>query len=220
MRTAARCLALAALAVLALPALGQADPVVKVEFSNPGLTPSRWTITLHADGSGHFSSERGNAQAEGSQAMDAADVDRDIRVSPRFAARIFQVARRHNWFNTECESRMKVAFQGWKKASYEGPDGQGSCSFNYSRDKEIQELGDSLVAVAGTIQEGARLEMLLRHDRLGLDRELEFIVEAATDGRVRQICVIRAILERLAEDSEVMERVRKRAKALLGRAEE
>jgi hypothetical protein len=114
---------------------------------------------------------------------------------------------------------MKVAFQGWKRLSYRGPDGQGSCEYNYSKDKDIQALGDSLVSVAGTILEGARLEMLLQHDRLGLDQETEYLVEALGDGRVQQIGAIQAILERLAEDDSVMERVRKRARALLARAE-
>ena len=71
------------------------------------------------------------------------------------------------------------------------------------------------MAVATAILEGARLEVLLQHDRLGLDRETEYLVEAAGDGRVQQIGTIRGILERLAEDPEVMERVRKRARVLL-----
>jgi hypothetical protein len=122
-------------------------------------------------------------------------------------------------FNSDCESHSKVAFQGWKKLSYKGPDGAGSCTFNYSKDKEIQWLGESLVAVAGAIEEGARLETLLQHDRLGLDKEMEYLTEAAGDGRVQQIGTIRGILERLAEDPEVMERVRKRARVLLARAQ-
>jgi hypothetical protein len=73
--------------------------------------------------------------------------------------------------------------------------------------------------VAGTILEGARLELLLQHDRLGLDAETEYLMEAAGDGRAQQIVAIRGILERLAEDDQVMERVRKRARVLLARAE-
>jgi hypothetical protein len=69
--------------------------------------------------------------------------------------------------------------------------------------------------VASAIVEGARLETLLQHDRLGLDKETEYLMEAAGDGRVQQIGTIRGILERLAEDPEVMERVRKRARVLL-----
>jgi hypothetical protein len=46
---------------------------------------------------------------------------------------------------------------------------------------------------------------------------MDFLVEATGDGRVQQICTIRTILERLAGDPEVMERVRKRARVLLAR---
>jgi hypothetical protein len=209
-----------ALAVAALPAAphAQPDPLFQVEYSNPGLTPSHWVLSLHPDGSGHFRSERGDAPAGNPQTLDAPNVDREIRLSAEFAGEVFQAARRHRFFALDCDSHMKVAFQGRKRLSYAGPEGQGSCEFNYSKDKEIQALGDSLIAVAETILEGARLEMLLQHDRLGLDKETEFLVEAAGDGRVRQICAIRGILERLAEDPGVMERVRKRARILLARS--
>jgi hypothetical protein len=204
---------------LSLPVRGETGPVLQVEYSNPGLSPSHWTLTIHPDGKGHFHSERGNAPAKDPQTIDAPNVDRDIQLSAGFAERVFQTVRDRKWLNVDCESHLKVAFQGWKKLSYSGPDGQGVCEFNYSRDKEIQTLGDSLVSVAGTILTGARLEMLLQHDPLGLDRETEYLVEAARDGRAQQICAIRSILVRLAEDPGVMDRVRKRARLLMAGAE-
>ncbi|MGD0913047.1 MAG: hypothetical protein ABR928_14205, partial [Terracidiphilus sp.] len=73
-------------------------------------------------------------------------------------------------------------------------------------------------AVAETIIEGARLEKLLQHDPLGLDKEMEFLVDAAGSGRAQQIGTIREILDRLAEDDDVLERVRKRARLLLAKA--
>jgi hypothetical protein len=210
-----------AIAALALAARGQAppaaDPVIQVDFSNPGLSPSQWTMTLHADGSGHFRSQMGKAPGDGQQELGIPAVDRDIHVTARFAQSVFEAAQRHNWFNESCESHLKVAFQGWKMLSYTGPNGSGSCTFNYSRNKEIQTVGDSVEAVAETILEGARLELLLLHDRLGLDAEMEFLTEAVGDGRAQQVCAIQAILERLAEDDSVLERVRKRARALLAR---
>ncbi|MGA2850902.1 MAG: hypothetical protein ABSE46_18030 [Terracidiphilus sp.] len=213
----------AAVPALVLTASGQVAttgaPVIQVDFSNPDLSPSHWTLIIHPDGSGHFQSERNVAPATRSQGIEAPNVDRDVQVSAEFAGRVFQMAQSHRLFQMECESHMKVAFQGWKKLSYRGPGGEGSCEFNFSRDKEIEALGESLVAVAETIVEGARLETLLQHDPLGLDHETEYLVEAAGDGRVQQICAIRGILERLASDDAVMERVRKRARMLLARAE-
>ena len=214
---------LVAASALSLPVrtAGQnaATPVFQVEFSNPGLTPSHWTLTIHPDGSGHFRSERGNAPRGEQMTVDAPNVDRDVRVSAEFAERAFQTARQHRLFGENCESHLKVAFQGTKKLSYNGPDGQGSCVFNFAKDKDVQALTDSLVAVAGTIVEGGRLEVLLQHDPLGLDRETEYLVEAAGDGRAEQIGAIRAILERLADDENVMERVRRRVRVLLAMAE-
>jgi hypothetical protein len=206
------------MAMLALPACSQSDPVFQIDFSNPALSPSHWTLTVHPDGSGHFRSERGSATAESSQTVDAPNLDRDIQLSAGFAQRVFQIAHRHNWAGEECESHIKVAFQGWKKLSYSGSEGPGACTFNYAKDKETQALADSLMAVSGTILEGARLEMMLAHDRLSLDREMEYLVEASGDGRIQQLCAIRGILERLAEDPGVMERVRKRALLLLAKA--
>lgn len=196
-----------------------AIPEISVDFSNPELSPSHWTLSLHPDGSGHFQSEMGRVVADSGGEMQVPNVNRDIQLSPGFAETVFDAAQHHSWFNEKCDSHLKVAFQGVKTLSYSGPEGKGSCSFNFSRDKGIQELGDSFVAVAETILEGERLEMLLQHDPLGLDKEIKTLSDAAQDGRAQQICVIRGILERLAQDDNVMEMVRKRARTLLARAE-
>ena len=50
-------------------------------------------------------------------------------------------------------------------------------------------------------------------------RETEYLVEAAGDGRAQQIGAIRGILQRLAEDESVMERVRRRARVLLAKSD-
>ena len=208
------------LAAVTTAAWGEPEPLLRVDFSNPGLSPSQWTLEFHPDGTGHFHSNGGGAVPQDRNFIQAPNIDRDVQVSPKFAERAFQVAQHRKFFNSQCESHLKVAFQGTKKLTYTGPKGEGSCEFNYSRDAEIQGLGDSLVAVATTIIEGARLEALLQHDPLGLDKEIQSVQEAAGDGRAQQICSIRDILERLSDDPAVLERVRKRAKALLAHADE
>ncbi len=209
-------------AALAMSVHGQSAPpmaeTVRVEFANPALSPTHWTLTLHPDGQGEFQWTAGKIEAGDPQGIQPPSQNRKIQVSAAFAAGIFQTARRHRWFNAPCESHLKVAFTGWKTLSYSGPEGSGSCVYNYSRDKEIEALGDSMTAVAQTILEGARLEMLLQYDRLGLDSELASLQRAVQDGRAQQVDAIRDILERLAGDQEVMERVRKRARLLLAQA--
>jgi hypothetical protein len=201
--------------VLALPAQGDRGSVLKVDFSNPGLTPAKWTLVLHADGSAHFHSDSGAITAAQLHDIEPTAVDRDVQLSRQFADRVFDTVHHHNLLNEGCESHLKVAFQGWKKMTYSGPDGDGGCEFNYSKNKDIQSLGESLVGVASTIIEGARLELLLQHDPLGLDKEMEYLKEASDDGRLQQMGAIRGILTKLVDDPDVMERVRRRARLLL-----
>ncbi|MGB6973312.1 MAG: hypothetical protein WBD67_01380 [Terracidiphilus sp.] len=193
-------------------------PVFRAEFSNPDLAPSEWTLVLYPDGTGHFHADRANSTAPKPETIEPVTVDRAVKLSPEFTAKVFATARRNEFFNTICQSRQKVAFQGWKTLSYRGPDGEGSCRFNYSREKDIESLGESLVGVTSTLMEGAQLELLREHEPLGLDREMGFIVEAAGDGRLQQIYAIRSILLKLETDPSVMERVRKQARKLLAQA--
>ena len=211
-----KCLGLAlASVVLALPAQGELGSVLKVDFSNPGLTPAKWTLVLHPDGSAHFHADSGAITAAQLHVIEPTTVDRDVQLSQQFADRVFDTVHHHNLLNDGCESHLKVAFQGWKKMTYSGPDGDGSCEFNYSKNRDIQSLGESMVAVASTIIEGARLELLLQHDPLGLDKEMDYLKEASEDGRLQQMGAIRGILTKLVNDPEVMERVRRRARLLL-----
>lgn len=214
-----RLLALVFASVVAAHAWADAGPTLRVDFSDPKLIPAQWTLVLHEDGSAHFHSERGKAPADDKSEMDPVTLDRDVKLNEQFAEKMFALVRRQPLSDNVCESHMKVAFQGWKKISYSGPEGAETCQFNYSKNKGIQQLGDSMVAVAATILEGARLEMLRQHDPLGLDKEMEFVVDASKDGRLQQICAIRGILEQLEADPAVLERVRKRARMLLAQAE-
>ncbi|HLY43361.1 MAG TPA: hypothetical protein VKR52_19270 [Terracidiphilus sp.] len=210
----------AALLLAVVPVLSQDTADLKIDYSNPGLTPSHWVLEFHPDGTGHFHSERGNnAPVDGLETMEPGSIDRDIQLEPSFAAHMFDIVRRHRLFKASCESHMKVAFQGWKKISYSGPDGQGTCEFNFAKDHEIENMGESLVAVAATVNEGARLQLILQHDPLGLDKEMQFLLEGSGDGRLQQVCTISGILKQLEDDPSVMDRVRRRARMLLEQAD-
>ncbi|HEY2859079.1 MAG TPA: hypothetical protein VGJ21_11730 [Terracidiphilus sp.] len=219
MKAASLCCVAAALAmpVGAICASPQGEAVFAIDFSNPGLVPAQWTLEFHPDGSGHFRTLRGQAQSGDN--IEAPNIDKDIRLSAQFSEHVFQIAEHKDLFKHGCDSHMKVAFQGTKTLTYSGPAGRGSCAFNYAKDQDIESLGDSLVSVATTLIEGARLQTLLQHDRLGLDKETEVLVESAADGRAQQIGSIRDILERLAQDPAVLERVKRRARMLLTKAD-
>ena len=194
----------------------------QMDFTDARQTPAHWVLKLNPDGSGSFDTEGGN-QAGGTDqktaGIVAGDVHRTIQLSPALTGRVFATARAKRYFAFPCESHFKVALQGSKRFSYTGPEGSGSCEFNYSKDKEIEELQNSLLAVETTILCGARLEKLLQHDRLGLDEELGNLTMWAKDGSAQEMGAIRETLTRIASDEEVMDRARKKARWLLTQAQ-
>jgi hypothetical protein len=210
--------ALAAALPFSAASQNQTDRTVRIDFSNPGLIPATWTLELHPDGAGHFRSQRGTAPRTEIAWTEPPDLDQDVRLSAAFAEHVFETAAAEHHFQMECDSHAKVAFQGTKRLSYAGPDGSGACSFNYAKEKPVQELGDALEAVAATILEGARMERLRQHDRLGLDQEMQNFVEMTSDGRATEVGAIREELERIADDEALMDRVRRKAKQLLAKA--
>ena len=104
--------------------------IFTADFTNDRISPSHWVLTLHRDGTGHFHADREDSTAPKKTSMDIEGVDRDVQLSKEFTGWIFATAQQRDWFNRKCESGAKVAFQGWKRLSYDGPEGQGSCTFN------------------------------------------------------------------------------------------
>ena len=195
----------------------QTNPAhIRFTFENPKLQPASYVIDINEDGSGHFHSEAGSADSSDPEGIAAQAVNMDIKIDEPLLSELFKTARSHSYFAVACESaKSKVAFTGKKALQYTGPDGNGSCTFNWSRDQQIMKMADDLIAVAFTVEEGRRLAVEHEHDRLGLDAELEELQEAVKGNRAQQIQNIAPQLEAIASDEKVMERARLRARQLL-----
>jgi hypothetical protein len=119
-------------------------------------------------------------------------------------------------FNVQCASKAKnIADTGTKTLSYSAPDGSGSCTYNYSENKDVQSLTEIFEGMAETMDEGRQLDHLHRYDRLGLDSAMTFLAEEVTAGHALEVGTIAASLRSIAEDADVMQRVRARARTLL-----
>src|SRR5579871_4865467 len=64
-------------------------PLIVVDFVNPQLSPSHWTLSLHPDGNGHFQSEMGTVN-DAPGRIRTPDINRDVQLSSAFAASVFQ----------------------------------------------------------------------------------------------------------------------------------
>lgn len=192
------------------------SPEIRFSFEHPQLDPSAYTLVIHEDGSGHYRSSPGPSSGAGMDGFGAAPADRDITIRDPLLASLFQTARTHRFFAMQCEAPdTRIAFTGKKTVAYAGSDGNGECSYNWSRDKELNQLAEDLMAVAYTLHEGNRLALEQQHSRLSLDSELDNLQSAVKDHRALEIENIAPVLESIASDPAVMNRARNRARALL-----
>lgn len=216
---------LALLALLAVPCLAtglaqgqaasQAHPeataqaTVTFVFANPALQPPHYSLAMHEDGIARYHAEDGNATPP--------EFERELRIDDGLRTRLWAEARKEKFFTVPCESKhgAKLAFTGHKTMSYAGPEGQGSCTFNYAQNPQLEALGNDLIAVAATLEQGRRLESLLQHDKLGLDAEIENLEAESAGGRALDLRNIAPVLQAIASSDEVMTHTRSRAAALL-----
>lgn len=216
---------LSLLALLAAPALtpAQSPPTlgsahIVFTFEHPQLQPSQYTITFDETGAGRFESKPGPV-SDPTDGIFPTALDRPMLLDDTLRGDLFRYARAHNFFATRCTTSKTLAFTGNKTLSYSGPDGSGSCKFVWAEDPTLQRLADQLEAVAFTLEEGRRLELEVRHDRLGLDAELANLQDAFRDHRASDLPNIADQLNAIAQNDQVMDRARKRAQTLLARCE-
>jgi hypothetical protein len=212
-------LPLVAISGLRLAAEGAGQAQISFTYENPKLQPPKYVVTVGEDGSGHFRSEAGGPASNDPENIPAEPQDRPIHVSKEVREGIFGAARKNKLFAIACDDGAKnIAFQGTKTLQYEGTDGHGSCTYNWSKNSQIDKLTDQFQAMAATMDEGSKLERQYEHERLSLDGELEVLEQMVHDGRAMEVENIAPILQKLAGDDAVLQRVQRRARALLAAA--
>jgi hypothetical protein len=203
--------------VWALLALGSVANAQEIRFTyeNPKLQPPRYVLTVQEDGTGHFQSDAGGPPGD-NDTMPAEAQDRPIHISKSLRESMFSVARKNKLFAINCEDGGKnIAFQGKKTLAYEGSEGQGSCTYNWSKNAQINKLTDQFESMATTLEEGSRLARQYEHGRLTLDAEIETLEQMVHEGRAIEVENIAPILQKLATDEAVLQRVQRRARALM-----
>jgi hypothetical protein len=200
---------------------GSAVAQIRFTYENPKLQPPKYAVTVGEDGNGHFRSEAGGPPPADGESMPAEAQDRPIHVSKAVRESIFATARKNKLFAIACDDRAKnIAYQGTKTLAYEGPEGQGSCTYNWSKLSQIDKLTDQFEAIAATLDEGSKLQRQYEHGRLSLDTELDILDQMVREGRAIEVENIAPLLRTIAGDDAVLQRVQRRARALLQAAKE
>lgn len=139
-----------------------------------------------------------------------------VNLPPEKTANIFAAAANAGYLQKDCASTAKnIADTGMKTLSYTGPKGTGRCVYNYTSEKPVVVLTEIFEGMSFTFESGRRLAHEERYDRLGLDREMNSLVDALKAGRAEAPELIAPELRSLVNDDQVMQRVRRNASILL-----
>jgi hypothetical protein len=116
----------------------------------------------------------------------------------------------------DCETKMRnIAQTGKKTIQWFHGDEESGCTFNYSQNPLLNDLAATFISIAETMQMGEKLQHSLRYDRLGLDAEIDALVEEVKSGRAVEVQNIAPTLQSIVDDDRVMERVKRKAAHLL-----
>ena len=182
---------------------------VRFDFERPGLPVPRFSLNLNADGAGTYTAE--DASAPPSQ-----QIHREFLVTTATTRKLFTLARSAHLSPEACGTKAKnVANTGKKTITLTVSGATSSCTYNYADNKDVEALTDTFLGIAETMDMGRHLDFLHRFDRLGLNDAIASLDQEVTAGHALEIGTIATSLRSIAQDGEIMQRVRTRAAALL-----
>jgi hypothetical protein len=117
-----------------------------------------------------------------------------------------------------CSSHVTSLPMGGRKklVSWTG-DGKVECSFSRSTDGTVSAADAAFEAMAETMQAGEKLAREHAHERLALEGELDALSAKVAAGNAIEVAMIAPVLEGLIGDDLVVDVVKKKAAALLGK---
>jgi hypothetical protein len=215
---------IALVAIVALSALAVSQSATRPMVSAPLITftldfpqsnPAQYSIAI--DATGHASYEcTGTVE----QDSDPQVYRLEFEVSASTREKIFQWAKQAKYFAGKIDSgNDKLAFTGAKVLSYRDGERSNTAHYNYSNLQPVRELTTLLQSMAGTLEYGRRLEYFHHYQKLALDVELKRMDAQARNNELAELQAVAPVLQKIADDSTVINVVRARAKDLLSYGE-
>jgi hypothetical protein len=202
--------------VLVSSAIAQTRDVAAITFTLdfPGSEPEWYSIRIQSDGKGHYdSASKGSSEAE-----EADKFTYDFAVSPAARQKIFDLSAKSGYFAKDLDAHRKnMAFTGKKTLAYMDAQRRTEASYNYSSDPTIQQLTSLFQSLAATLGYGYVLDYDHRYQKLALEKELKRLEEEMNSGSVIELQAIAPILQKIVDDSAVMNVTRGRAQRILER---
>lgn len=129
----------------------------------PGSVPEYMAVSVNSDGFGTYEGRRLNEPSR----------PRPFRLSEATTRQLFTLAAELDHFRSlDLESHKKVANLGLKTLTYQVGDEKHQSEFNYTLNREAQELTDFFERIGTVERHIITLEYAMKYDHLSLPREL------------------------------------------------
>jgi hypothetical protein len=190
------------------------QPAVTFDFDwSQGIPWQAYSITVQADGSTHF---QGTPAPDTATGGDTDLFQQDFTMSEANRSKIFDLAKKLNYFQSDFDSHLKhIAQTGSKTLEYMSATPHGSTTYNWSQNADVQELTRLFLAIANTLDYGRKLSFQYRFDKLGMEARLKQLEDMRADHHVEELNAIAPILHKIADDPDMMHISRQAAQQLL-----
>jgi hypothetical protein len=210
-----------ALLLTSLPTWAQQAPVANslpaqasVRFSfdwSQGVPWQSYSITVDSDGKARF-----EGVPHPDETNDTDTYRQEFTLSDGTRQRLFSEAQKLNYFRSDLDAHLKhIAQTGRKTLQYRSPEMQGSATYNYSQNADVQQLTQLFQGVAMTIDYGRKLAFQYRFDKLGMDQRLKELEDLEADHNAEELAIIAPTLRKIADDPNLMNITRESARRLL-----
>jgi hypothetical protein len=185
-------------------------PTVSFDFLLEGSEPPHYSIAVAPDGKATYRVD------DGPSATGSGPYSQRFLVSESTRSRIFELSAALQCFQGQFDYRGgRVANMGAKTLKCAWADHESHTTYNYSTNPQLQELTALFQNMSNTIEHGRRIEHLHRYDKLGLEAELKWMEEQEKNKQLAELQAVAPQLERILNDSSVLNVTRRRAEHLL-----
>jgi len=197
---------------------------VAFDLTWEAFTPAKYFITVDSSGNAKYVSREKlqlpepDSKGSASEATTESEPDFELSftMSPANREKVFQLAKDTNYFNGSFDyTAHRIADTGKKVLTYADSGRIFQTTYNWSENKSIDQLTKLFQGISYTIEHGRKLQFLRRFDKLGLEKELKGMEEAAQSGYMAEIQIIAPTLENIANDPAILHIARERARRLL-----
>ncbi len=196
----------------AAPASAPAQASVRFSFDwAQGIPWQKYTIDVQSDGKSHF-----DGIPHLDETNDTEPYQQDFTMSQANREKVFGLAQKLNYFRSDFDSHLKhIAQTGKKTLQYESPAINGSTTFNWSQNPDVEELAHFFEGVATTVDYGRKLAFQYRFDKLGMNQRMKELEDLQANHGAEELGIIAPVLRKIAADPNLMNISRESAQRLL-----